>query len=101
MGQKSDSWEKDRELLPRRASEPFLGEDASLDMLEKTPLDPSALGFDIREVVCYTIFSGSASLPIVLIASYLQYTLKNNKLNSCLQSMCGCPKTIVSLYGCL
>lgn len=31
MGQKSDSWEKDRELLPRRVSEPWLGEYSSMD----------------------------------------------------------------------
>lgn len=35
MGQKSDSWEKDRELLPRRASEPLLGKYASMDSEEK------------------------------------------------------------------
>lgn len=38
MGQKSDSREKDRELQPRRASEPSLVEDASPWIHENAPL---------------------------------------------------------------
>lgn len=50
MGQKSDSWEKDRELLPRRASEPLLGEYASMDSGKKKKKhswkpEPQALTF--------------------------------------------------------
>lgn len=99
MGQKSDSWEKNKELLPRRVSEPLLGEYSSMDSGEKkktNQLETWAPGFDLREVVCYTASSGSVCLPIVLITSYLQWT---HKLNSCLHSMCG-PKTIVS-HRCL
>lgn len=58
-------------LLPGRASEHFLGKDASTDNVKKKPVDSFAPGFDIRE--WYAVhFSGPVFLPIVLITYYLQ-----------------------------
>lgn len=59
MGQKSDSWEKERYFCQGGQTD-LSWEKMPVGIRGKNPTDALPPGFDIREVVFYTVFSGSA-----------------------------------------